>query len=161
MPHDSQKVEHMQLLFQFLSFAPGPFWLLILFLPGNRWAMLAVDLFLILLAGLFAWQTIPIIPQILPLLLEPKFDEMHAFLSSEAGFVGSWNHMILSDLWIGRWVAQDTRQFSRPLLVRLLCIPPILLFGPLGLFCYLLLRMAACRKLAINSPSSPNPAVID
>lgn len=147
----------MQLLFQFLSYAPGPFWLLILFLPGNRRAMFAVDLFLILLAGLFAWQTIPIIPQILPLLLEPKFDEMHAFLSSEAGFVGSWNHMILSDLWIGRWVSQDASRFSRPLLVRLLCIPPILLFGPLGLFCYLLLRMATRREIAFNQVSA-NPA---
>lgn len=140
----------METLFNFLSFSPGPFWLLILIVPTNRRAMLVFDTYLLLLSTLFVWQTLPVLGTLLPMLAQPKFDEMHAFLSSKEGFVGSWNHMILADLWIGRWVAQDSVSYSRPLLVRLVFLPIILFVGPVGLFCYLLFRVATLRRFALT-----------
>jgi len=140
----------LESLFQLLSFAPGPFWLLILFLPGNRHAMLAVDGFLVLLAGVFTVLTIPVVPDLLPLLAEPEFSSIRAFLGTELGFVGSWNHMILGDLWIGRWVARDSLRGGKPLLVRLLFLPPILFFGPLGAFLYLVFRMISRRRFSLT-----------
>ncbi len=140
----------MERLFDFLSFSPGPFWLLILAVPMHRRAMLVFDAYLLLLSTLFVWQTVPVLETLLPLLLQPEFDSMQEFLSSKEGFVGSWNHMILSDLWIGRWIAQDSRRFSRPLMVRLAFLPIILLVGPCGLFCYLIFRMTALRRFALT-----------
>jgi hypothetical protein len=146
----------MNQLFTVLSFAPGPFWLLLLFLPGDRRAMLAVDVFLVLLSVSFTALALPAIGELLPLLLRPEFDEMRRFLMSDRGFTGTWNHMILSDLWIGRWVAQDTMRATRPLLVRVVFIPLIMLFGPLGLFGYLAFRVISRRELALTRVEPAN-----
>ena len=137
-------------LFQFLSYSPGPFWLLILFLPANRKAMLVVDVFLIVLAGIFAINLVPLLGDLFPILLNPEFEPIREFIGSETGAVGSWNHMILGDLWIGRWVAQDTLQSRRSLILRILFLPPILFYGPFGLFLYLIFRIISRRTIALS-----------
>lgn len=142
----------MELLFQFLCFAPGPFWLLIIALPKNRNAMLAVDAFLLVLCVLFVVQTVPVLPQLLPLLAKPEFESIRSFLTTKQGFVASWNHMVLGDLWIGRWIAQDTENDTRPLITRLVFIPIVLFFGPLGLFAYLAFRCVRRRQFSLTDP---------
>jgi hypothetical protein len=142
-----------EMLFQFLSYAPGPFWLLILLWPLNRWAMLAFDAFLILLAAVFAWQAIPALPALLPLLAQPEFEPIYEVLTTRSGFLASWNHMILGDLWIGRWVAQDARHSPRPWLTRLVFLPPILMVGPLGLCAYLMFRTITRNTITLSEPS--------
>ena len=114
--------------------------------------MLAVDIYLLVLSALFAAQTFPILGELLPLLAQPEFEPMRAFVSSREGFVGSWNHMILGDLWIGRWIAQDSLQSKHPLIVRLLILPFVLFFGPLGLFLYLVYRIISRRSFRISPP---------
>ncbi|MCB1177592.1 MAG: DUF4281 domain-containing protein [Leptospiraceae bacterium] len=128
-------------LFTILSYIPGPFWLMILFLPNNKKAMIAVDIFLFLMSGLFVFQAIPVMGELFPLLAQPEFPKMYAFLSSEKGVLGSWNHMILSDVWIGRWIAKDSLQFEKSIIIRIFIIPIIMFFGPVGLFCYLVFRV--------------------
>ncbi|WCL50016.1 abscisic acid-deficient protein Aba4 family protein [Leptospira sp. GIMC2001] len=139
------------LLFSFLSYSPGLFWICILFLPKNTKAMFCVDIYLILLSLLFVIQTIPGIGEILSIIFKPTFLEMKAFLSSDAGFLGTWNHMILSDVWIGRWISQDSLQFKSSLLIRLIIIPIILILGPFGLFFYLVLRAILTKSIGFNS----------
>ncbi|MDF1812635.1 MAG: DUF4281 domain-containing protein [Verrucomicrobiales bacterium] len=139
-------------IFQFITYAPGPFWLLILFLPGNRKAMLAVDLFLILLAGIFFANTVPLLKELWPMLVQPDFASIREFTGSEKGALGSWNHMILGDLWIGRWVAQDTLKSRHHLIQRLIFIPPILFFGPFGVFLYLIFRIISRRDPELTRP---------
>ncbi|GAB4420721.1 MAG: hypothetical protein OHK0039_34640 [Bacteroidia bacterium] len=151
-----------ELLFSLLSYSPGPFWLLILLLPRNRWAMLAVDVYLFILSALFVVQTLPALGQILGIIFQPTFLEMKAFLGSDAGFLGSWNHMILGDVWIGRWVAHDSLQFRWAWLIRLLAIPVILIVGPAGLCFYLIFRMIATRRIGFHTvfaggDSAPTP----
>lgn len=141
-----------EFMFALLSYAPGPFWLMILFFPGNRRAMLAVDVFLITLSFAFVATLIPVMEQILPLVLAPSLDTMQSFLTSKQGFVGTWNHMIISDVWIGRWVALDSLAFRRSLVVRLIFILPIVLVGPFGLFFYLVFRIAVKRQLSLTQP---------
>jgi hypothetical protein len=139
-----------EFLFSFLSYIPGPFWLLILFIPKNKKAMLAVDIFLLVMSLLFVIQTVPVLSEILAIIFKPTFPEMKAFLSSDAGFLGSWNHMILSDVWIGRWVAYDSLQFEKSWLIRGIIIPIILIVGPFGLFFYLLFRIIKKRSFAFS-----------
>jgi hypothetical protein len=145
-------------LFQFLSYAPGPFWLLILCCPLNRRAMLAYDAFLLLLVVLFTLQGGGAIGELLPLLAKPEFEPLYKALTTKEGFVASWNHMILGDLWIGRWVAQDSRHWSRPWLVRWLFLPPILFFGPMGLCAYLIVRISIGKRFALTeTPAHATP----
>lgn len=112
--------------------------------------MLAVDFFLLALAAHFTWLTLPIVAELLPLIAKPTLEGMRAFLSTREGTLGVWNHMILGDLWIGRWVAQDTVKDSYPLITRLIFIPPILFFGPLGLCFYLIYRMMWKREFSLT-----------
>ncbi len=137
-------------LFTFLSYSPGPFWMLLLLAPNNKWSSRVFDCFLFFLSALFAIQTIPMIPELLPLVLKPEFDSLHRALSTNGGFVGTWNHMILADLWIGRWVALDistrNQKTGASLLLRLCFLPGILVFGPFGLCLYLLYRTLVQRR---------------
>ena len=137
------------IIFQVLSMSPGPFWIMILFFPFHKKAMLAVDVYLIILAAFFTWMTLPVVPDLLPLLAKPEFASMYEFLSTPLGVLGSWNHMILGDLWIGRWVARDCQRESKPLLARIVFVMPILFFGPLGLFFYVVYRGIRHRKLSL------------
>jgi hypothetical protein len=142
-----------EILFSFLSFSPGPFWLILVFFPTNKKTMRAFDLFLILLSTIFSILTIPLIPELIAVVASPKLSFFQKFLSSELGTVGSWNHMILGDLWIGRWVIHDAIQNNVSLLIRLPILFLILFFGPVGLFFYLLYRILFLKKLWLTSDS--------
>lgn len=138
---------YIEAAFQFICFAPGPFWLALFIAPTHKWAMRVFDVFLFLLSLHFTLLTLPAVPDLLPLIAQPKFAEIHAFLSTPIGTLGSWNHMVLADLWIGRWVAQDSLNHPYPLVLRLIFLPVILFFGPMGLCFYLVYRAAFLRQL--------------
>lgn len=140
-------LSYLETAFNVMSFAPGPFWLALLFFPDNRWAMRAFDIFLFLLSLHFAILTVPGVPELLPVIANPTLEAIRNFLSTPQGTLGSWNHMILADLWIGRWVARDTLNRKLGVIVRLVFIPVILFFGPLGLCFYLIFRAIAYREI--------------
>lgn len=140
----------MTTLFDFLSFSPGLFWILILFFPRHPKAMLAVDAFLFLLSGIYVFIVLPEVPALLPIIAKPTLEAIRQIFSAPRGTVGAWNHMILADLWIGRWVARDSLDDTYAPWIRAVFIPPILFFGPLGLFCYLIYRMAVRGRFALT-----------
>lgn len=135
-----------EIAFQLISFAPGPFWLSLVFLSNCKWATKAFDLFLVLLSAHFAWITLPLVPELLPVIAQPEFATVHASLSSPAGFLGTWNHMVLGDLWIGRWVVFDAKRLGLNAWIRFPFIVTILFFGPLGLFFYFAFRTIKTRS---------------
>lgn len=135
-----------ELIFQLLSFSPGPFWLILLFAPRHQLAMQAFDLYLFILSALFAVLTIPVVPELLPVIASPTLQSIQAFLATERGTIGVWNHMILGDLWIGRWVVHDACKHNVSAFVRVPILFAVLFFGPLGLFFYLLYRMVVLKK---------------
>jgi hypothetical protein len=49
----------IQALFSFLSFSPGPFWLILIFAPRKRIAMLCFDTYLLLVECYFYYFSIP------------------------------------------------------------------------------------------------------
>ncbi len=142
---------YIETAFKLICFAPGPFWLLIVFAPDRKWAMRAVDVFLVLLAAHFTAITLPMVPTLLPMIAAPTFGGINQILASPMGTLGSWNHMVLADLWIGRWVALDTLSRRHSWILRLVFIPWILFFGPVGLCFYLVYRMVVGREFALTS----------
>jgi hypothetical protein len=142
------------LLFRFLSFSPGPFWLILFIIPRNQTAMRCFDGYLYLLAALFAVQTIPVVPELLPAIASPTLPVIQSFLGSATGTVGAWNHMILGDLWIGRWVCHDAIRLEMPAFLRIPVLIVILFFGPLGLFLYLCYRFFLKRKFKLTEFSA-------
>jgi hypothetical protein len=140
-----------EILFTFLSFSPGPFWLMLAFVPMHKRAMQAFDIYLVLLSTIFAILTIPLIPELLVGVASPKLSFFQHFLSSERGTVGSWNHMILGDLWIGRWVTHDSIHNNVTWFIRLPILLVILFFGPVGLFFYMIYRILFLKKIWLTA----------
>ena len=139
----------MEQLFSFLSFSPGPFWLLILFLPSNAKAQLAIDGFLFLLTVIYSAIILPEVNALLPIIAQPTLDAIQRIFSAPRGTVGAWNHMILADLWIGRWIARDSVSEKHSFFIRLVFIPITLFFGPLGLLAYWLYRCVSRRQFSL------------
>lgn len=138
------------ILFQFLSFSPGPFWLGLMVAPNNRWFQRAFDVYLWLIIGIYAVRTLPNVPAMIPLLSAPTLDAMRAIFSTPEGFVSGWNHFIIGDLWFGRYIAMDGQKKGISAWMRAPLILLTLYFGPLGLFAYLLFRALWCRQWRIG-----------
>ena len=145
----------MESIFAFLSYSPGPFWLILLLAPTHNSLMKIYDAYLLLLTAIFAVLTIPVVPELLPVIAEPSLLEIQKFLSTDRGVVGTWNHMILGDLWIGRWVVHDAVKNKIHVLFRLPVLITILFFGPLGLFVYLCYRIIFLRRFALTEVVTP------
>lgn len=139
----------IELVFKFLSFSPGPFWLILVFAPHNTVAMRIFDCYLFILSGIFAFMTIPLVPELLPIIANPEHATIKGFISSDIGSLGTWNHMILGDLWIGRWFVHDSIRFRVSHYIRFPILITIIFFGPLGLFFYLLYRWIFLRKFEL------------
>ena len=147
----------MDILFQLVNVAVLPFWLLMILAP--RWRVtetvmgsLAVPA---LFAGLYVVLLIPALPAVLPLLVRPELAAIGELLGRPEGTVVGWVHFLTFDLFVGRWEYLDARQrrLSPWLLAPALVLT--LMFGPLGLLTYLLLRrLATGAGPAVPSPQS-------
>lgn len=136
----------MDSLFNLLSFAPGPFWLLLFLFPQKRWAMRVFDVFLLFLAMVYSYLTIPAIPELLPIIASPNMESIRELMISDKGLIAGWNHFILADLWIGRWIALDGLDLGIPIYLRIPFLLITLFFGPLGFLSYWIYRFVIHRK---------------
>jgi len=56
------------------------------------------------------------------------------------GVLIGWSHYLVFDLFVGAWVGRDAQRWNIPHLLAAPCQLLCFIFGPIGLFCYLLLR---------------------
>ena len=135
----------LETLFLFVNLLPLPFWFLMIVLP--RWRgtqrVMRGRLAVIPLLAAYAVLVIPQLPNLLPLFLRPeplKLAELAQLLARPEAALTAWIHFLAFDLFVGRWAYRDSRErgisawFMAPVLLL------TLLFGPLGLLLYLMLR---------------------
>lgn len=139
-------------LFNFLTFTPGPLWLSLFFFPKNRIAMRVFDAFLWIAAALFAVQATPDLAKALPIIASPTLDGVIGMFSTRESIVLAWNHFIIGDLWIGRWIAHDCVRLGVQAWLRIPLLFVVLFFGPLGLLVYLMFRALRYREFALYRP---------
>lgn len=131
-----------EILFQAVSYAVLPFWLLMIALPHwrvTRWIFRSPWI-LFPLPILYVILVVPQLPEVLPLLIQPKFDDIAGLLSRPQAVLIGWIHWLAFDLFVGRWIYldSDVRQVSFWLTAPALILT--LLFGPCGLLIYMALR---------------------
>jgi hypothetical protein len=135
----------MEIIFQLVNVAVLPFWLLMILAPCWRWTVRIMGSLVVpvLFAGLYAVLVVPALPDVLPMLLRPDLARIGELLGRPEGTVVGWIHFLTFDLFVGRWEYLDARQrgLSHWLLAPALFLT--LMFGPLGLLTYLLLRWLA------------------
>jgi hypothetical protein len=133
-----------------------PFWLLMILLPAWRWtARIMQSLWTVVPAALaYALLVLPNALGLLNELANPELGAIAALLGSPAGATIGWIHFLAFDLFVGRWAYLDSRQRQiHPLLVSPTLFL-ILMFGPLGLLLYLLIRSFAGRNLPVATEAS-------
>lgn len=68
--------------------------------------------------------------------------EVRALFASDSALAAGWLHYLAFDLFVGSWIVADGLKRRIPALVILPCLPLTLLFGPLGLLLFILMRLA-------------------
>ncbi|MCH9680507.1 MAG: DUF4281 domain-containing protein [Deltaproteobacteria bacterium] len=134
----------MDVLFSASSLLVMPAWVLMILLP--RWSftlkVMRSALIVLPIALLYAVLVVPVIPSALSSLMQPQLADIAAMLGTPEGATVGWIHFLAFDLFVGRFVFLDARErgISSWVVSPLLFLT--LMFGPLGLATYLLLRMA-------------------
>lgn len=134
-------------IFQLSNLLVMPFWALMIVLPFWRWTQRIIRSPWIAAPAALLYTAL-VLPQIGGLLAElanPQLAQIAALLGTPAGATIGWVHFLAFDLFVGRWIYLDSRerQLSAWLVSPILFF--VLMFGPLGLLLYLLVRRFAGR----------------
>lgn len=135
-------------LFQLSNGLVMPFWLLMIVLPFWGWTKRIIRSPWIAApaALLYAALVLPQLASLLAELANPQLAQIAAFLGTPAGATIGWAHLLAFDLFVGRWVYLDSRErnISAWLVSPILFV--VLMFGPLGLLLYLVVRRFSTRQ---------------
>lgn len=126
----------------------APFWLLMILLPRWRWTrrMMASPLVAAPHAALYVAVMVPQLRRVAPAVAKPTPHRVELLLSTSEGLTAGWLHLMMADLFIGRWIYLDAQEHNIParLSSPVLCLA--LVFSPAGLLAYLGLRRTATRQ---------------
>jgi hypothetical protein len=124
-----------------------PFWFLMILLPFWSWTKRIIGSPWIAApaALLYASLVLPQAGGLLGALANPQLAQIAALLGTPAGATIGWVHFLAFDLFVGRWVYLDSqeRKLTAWLVSPILFV--VLMFGPLGLLLYLLVRFFLTR----------------
>ncbi|MBF6225124.1 DUF4281 domain-containing protein [Nocardia abscessus] len=131
------------LLFDLTFWFAAPFWALMILAP--RWrrtgAIIASPLICLPPLIIYAALVAPELGSFAAALVDPELSGLREVLGQESGAAAAWAHFVAFDLFLGRWIFQDSRARGRsPLLISPLLVLTIL-FAPIGVLLYLLVRL--------------------
>ena len=137
-------------LFSLASAAVLPGWALLVLVPRWKWTARLVGpvlipallslLYLYLLAARWA-------------ILAGGFESLatvRRLFDDPAVLLAGWVHYLAFDLFIGSWEVRDAQRLALPHLLVVPCLLLTLLFGPVGLLSYLVVRGSLRRRLRID-----------
>lgn len=135
-------------LFQLSNVLVMPFWLLMIILPFWGWTKRIIRSPWIAapVALLYAALVLPQLAGLLAELANPQLAQIAALLGTPAGATIGWVHFLAFDLFVGRWVYLDSRERNISAWLASPILFVVLMFGPLGLLLYLVVRRFATRQ---------------
>ncbi len=98
-------------------------------------------------ALLYALLVLPNMPSLLADLANPELTTIATLLGTPAGATIGWIHFLAFDLFVGRWAYLDSRERGIHPVLTSVTLFFILMFGPLGLILYLLVRLFTGRNV--------------
>lgn len=135
-----------------------PAWALLVAAPRWRWTRRLVHsgLPVALLVPLYAWLIFFDTPGPDDASFFTLQGVMNIFTTPRT-VIGCWVHYLVFDLFVGSWIARDAQRLG----IGHLLVAPLLiltlLFGPVGLAVYLLLRLAMRRRTTLAEDVEPKP----
>jgi hypothetical protein len=144
-------------LFAFTNIWAALAWVLLLFFPRKPLTHSAI---MYLGVGLLCFTYLVLFAAVMGGLVDPhqaagsgeasltSIEGVRAFFGSDGGVVIGWTHYLAFDLFTGMWISRDAdaKGFSR--LVQLPFLLLTFLVGPIGLFCWLIVRERKARAAA-------------
>ncbi len=70
--------------------------------------------------------------------------------------IACWVHYLIFDLFVGSWIARDRKRLGLPHLLSVPSIVLTLLFGPVGLLSWLVVRGVARRRFGTSEDAPPS-----
>ncbi len=144
-------------LFAFTNIWAALAWVLLLFFPRKPLTHSAI---MYLGVGLLCFTYLVLFATVMGGLVDPlqgpgsaeasftSIEGIRAFFGSDGGVVIGWTHYLAFDLFTGMWISRDAdaKDFSRLLQLPFLLLT--FLVGPIGLFCWLVVRERKARAAA-------------
>ncbi len=148
----------LELLFQGANIAVLPFWFLLVVAPRWKWTTLLVHgpVVLLLLAPIYAYMLFGYGSSSTNVDMTTLWGVMEAF-TSPGLVVAGWIHYLIFDLFVGAWEVRDAQRLGLPHILVVPCLIATLLFGPLGLTLYVVVRFATRRVVLFEE----NRGVLD
>ena len=132
-----------------------PCWLLLLFVPSWRWTQRLATFVAPLLLAL-AYFFLLLGAHAPPSAGFRSLAQVALLFSVRRALLAGWLHYLAFDLFTGAWEARDAVRLGISRWLVAPCLALTFLFGPVGLACYLLLRLAMRRRVgaAIESEAA-------
>ena len=129
-----------------------PFWLLLIFIPGHVITKFFVKSVIIPLllstAYIFVSYQIYITENIFEVFnLYLGLNELYALFSNEAFLLIFWLHFLSINLFVGNWIANDSRLYMVPKIFVIFMLIITYFTGPVGLVFYWLIRIFYSKKI--------------
>lgn len=122
------------------------------------WIIIIIAPFTIVTTKFVKWGLIPILLSVIYAYLVIRYfgaaeggfdslDQVALLFQNKHALLAGWIHYLAFDLWIGCWEVEDAekRGFSRWFVIP--CLFLTLMYGPVGMLTYILLRLIFTKKL--------------
>jgi len=138
----------LEMLFKAASYAVIPFWLLLIVAPRWEWTQRLVHspVVVLLLTPIYAYMLFGYAPAPDGTTFLSLYGVMIGF-SAPNIVVAGWVHYLIFDLFVGAWESRDAVRRGVPHGLVIPCLLGTLLFGPIGLLLYVIVRFFHARVL--------------
>lgn len=142
----------MNELFQLSNLLVIPWWLMMIIAPKWSFTRRIVNSSLIFLpiTVLYSVLVLPSLLTLLPDLANPQLTVISDMLGTPTGATVAWIHFLAFDLFVGRWIYQDsTNLHIHPVLQRV-CLVCTFMAGPFGWLCYIIIRRIMTHSFSLK-----------
>jgi hypothetical protein len=147
---DALTAAMLERLFSLAGAIVLPCWLLLVFVPGWKWTQrLATFVVPIFLGSTYLWLLLTA-----PRVAGGGFNslaQVAALFSARQALLAGWLHYLVFDLFTGSWEARDAQRLGISRWLVAPCLLLTFLFGPVGLGCYLLLKLGMRRSVGVEA----------
>ena len=135
----------MDIVFRSLNFVAIGWLLLVIapFFPKFKHAYIIVDCIVLLYSVVYLWLMVPIVASILDRGETVDFSSLeavHSLFQNRDVMLAGWTHYVAFDLFVASRIIIDAANIGFPHVIACLCLPVLLMAGPVGVVLYAVLR---------------------
>jgi type II secretory pathway component PulL len=152
-------------LYVLVNVIPLPFWFLMIFLPNRDITRRVASTYTVFLV-LGILYVLTLIGAAIALLTAPRSappdfttsEGPAALFANPVGALAAWLHMLTMDLLAGHWIYHEAQRLQAPRLLASVALVLAYMFGPLGVFVFVLWRTLRAQRAEPSHRQQEQPA---